>query len=261
MIDHPKSFEDLGARYDLSRQVPVEVLQRALSTAINQVAPSIQGSALEIGVGTGQNLASVTSVRNLVGVDAARSPLHVAASRVKSGRFLQADGCSLPFIDEAFGIVLIARLLEHIPAWQKVISESYRVLQFGGSIIFLYSPGFVVNEPRKRMMQLLEESGWKLQRRGEGNRSTVERHLERRGLPIRYLNNPDWKWTREISMAEGLHLLEQRVQSVFWDVPDALFYNCLGLLKEEYSDDLLRTEQIEARIEFVLTRKDHASGR
>lgn len=49
---------------------------------------------------------------------------------------VKADICNLPFIDNAFGVILCNHVLEHIPDDTKAMQELYRVLKPGGFGVF-----------------------------------------------------------------------------------------------------------------------------
>ncbi len=48
---------------------------------------------------------------------------------------IKADICALPFEDETFDLILCNHVLEHIPDDHKAMSELYRVLKKGGTLI------------------------------------------------------------------------------------------------------------------------------
>lgn len=62
--------------------------------------------------------------------------------RAEKGTDVVADAADLPFRDNSFDVVLCSEVLEHVPKPRKVLSESYRVLRPGGSLLvcvpFLY---------------------------------------------------------------------------------------------------------------------------
>jgi SAM-dependent methyltransferase len=53
-----------------------------------------------------------------------------------------ADATQLPFPNETFTKVYASEIVEHVPAWEAVLAEAFRVLKPGGTIV-LTTPNFV----------------------------------------------------------------------------------------------------------------------
>jgi SAM-dependent methyltransferase len=102
----------------------------------------VSGEVLEIGFGTGLNLAHYPKpVRNLTTVDpsAAMANLarpRIAASGIRVDQF-QQSGEELPFADGTFDCVVSTWTLCSIPDPDRAVSEVYRVLKTGGRFVFL----------------------------------------------------------------------------------------------------------------------------
>ena len=52
-----------------------------------------------------------------------------------SARWTQADAVSLPFRSGSFDVVFNNSLLEHVPAWRRVLSETARIMRPGGIFV------------------------------------------------------------------------------------------------------------------------------
>lgn len=52
-------------------------------------------------------------------------------------RYIQGDGCNMPFKDSSFDTVINMHVLEHVFEPNKMIAEIHRVLKMGGHAIFL----------------------------------------------------------------------------------------------------------------------------
>ncbi len=96
---------------------------------------------LEVGVGTGINLALYPKQCTVTGIDFSESMLEKARERAAKGlrnvRLLQMDAADLKFADDSFDIVYAPYLISVVPDPVKVAHEMRRVCRPGGRIIFL----------------------------------------------------------------------------------------------------------------------------
>lgn len=116
--------------------------QPVLKAPRQRVLARAQGRVLEIGFGTGVNLAYYPDqVRELEALD----PESLLAKRVsrriaQSGRkvhFHQLAGESLPFADNSFDTLVCTLTLCSVQDPQQVLGEVYRVLKPGGRLLLL----------------------------------------------------------------------------------------------------------------------------
>ena len=89
------------------------------------------GRVLDLGCGIGHSFAALAP-RESVGVDI--DPRALAGQERETA---VADMRSLPFRDGSFASVLSVQSLEHVPDPERVLAESVRVLQPGGTAIFV----------------------------------------------------------------------------------------------------------------------------
>jgi|GEM_PF-661476 len=61
--------------------------------------------------------------------------------KIKNLKFIQGNGCNLPFKDNYFDLVISHSVIEHTNSPEDYISEAYRVLKPGG-IFFLETPPY-----------------------------------------------------------------------------------------------------------------------
>jgi SAM-dependent methyltransferase len=115
--------------------------QRAmLNTYLNDAALSPNSRVLEIGCGTGavtRVLAAWPEIAEAIGVDP--SPAFVAKAReLASGMinlsFQEADGCSLPFDNNAFDAVVFHTTLCHVLEPEAMLREAVRLLRSGACL-------------------------------------------------------------------------------------------------------------------------------
>jgi phosphatidylethanolamine/phosphatidyl-N-methylethanolamine N-methyltransferase len=96
---------------------------------------------LEVGVGTGINLALYPKQCSVTGIDFSESMLEKARERAAKGlrnvRLLQMDAADLKFADDSFDIVYAPYLISVVPDPVQVAHEMRRVCRPGGRIIFL----------------------------------------------------------------------------------------------------------------------------
>ena len=108
----------------------------------SELLSDVGGEVLEIGFGTGLNLAHYpSSVRKITTVDPSPGMNRLAQRRVtESG--IEVDqrtlgGEELPFGDETFDSVVSTWTLCSIPEVGRALAEVYRVLKSGGRFVFL----------------------------------------------------------------------------------------------------------------------------
>ena len=98
---------------------------------------------LEVGVGTGINLALYPKDCSITGIDFSGSMLEKARERAarkgsnRNVRLLQMDAGDLKFADNTFDIVYAPYLISVVPDPVKVAQEMHRVCRPGGRVIFL----------------------------------------------------------------------------------------------------------------------------
>jgi phosphatidylethanolamine/phosphatidyl-N-methylethanolamine N-methyltransferase len=97
---------------------------------------------LEVGVGTGINLALYPKNCSVIGIDFSSSMLEIARERavrkdIRNVRLLQMDAADLKFVDNSFDIVYAPYLISVVPDPVRVAREMRRVCRPGGRIILL----------------------------------------------------------------------------------------------------------------------------
>ena len=98
---------------------------------------------LDLACGSGhQSLAWAERGHRVTGIDFDRALLVAARERMRrasEGRlradWSDSDATRMPFRDASFDVVFNNSLLEHVPAWERVVQETARVLRPGGIYI------------------------------------------------------------------------------------------------------------------------------
>ena len=122
--------------------VTMRVADRAgLRRARERVAGSVSGDVLEIGIGTGLNLAMYRPGVTLRAIDPSEAALALAARRAdrlrRSVSLTAGDAADLPYPDDSFDVVLGTFVLCSVGDVAATLGEARRVLRPGGSLRFL----------------------------------------------------------------------------------------------------------------------------
>jgi ubiquinone/menaquinone biosynthesis C-methylase UbiE len=115
-------------------------LDRRLSTIVRLAAAQQPNRLLDVGCGEGVLLNALSSIlpdAQLVGIDAVPAPTNVRWWGV-TGDIAR----HLPFVGEAFDVVVAGEVLEHVPNPDLMLAEFRRVLSPGGHIV-LSTPNIV----------------------------------------------------------------------------------------------------------------------
>ena len=129
-------YEQEAPIYDRAMRVAERVL---LGGAREWVGTRAQGEVLEIAVGTGRNVPYYAANVRLTGIDLSPAMLDLAKSRAASlGRnadFRLGDAEQLEFGDKSFDTVVCTYSLCTIPNDGQAVSEMWRVLRAGGTLL------------------------------------------------------------------------------------------------------------------------------
>ena len=132
-----------------------------------RIAPGMR--IVEVGVGTGINLALYPRDCHVTGIDFSASMLEKARERVTKKelanvRLLQMDAADLRFPDDTFDIVYAPYLISVVPDPVRVAREMRRVCRPGGRIIFLnhfLSPNWLLSKIERLISPLTIHIGFK----------------------------------------------------------------------------------------------------
>ncbi len=158
---------------------PLEAV--SLTARRRELIPQATGDVLEIGAGTGANLAHYDAdrIRSLALTDLTLSgALRERAALWRSGaaatngsvRLQEADACSLPFRGDSFDAVVTTLVLCSVPDQRDALAEIARVLRRGGRLVFIEHvrpPG-----PVRRLVDSLNPAWHALTRECNINRDT-----------------------------------------------------------------------------------------
>jgi ubiquinone biosynthesis O-methyltransferase len=137
------SKKSIAEGYDEERWASPQgrLLDRTQREEVLKLSGPVSGkSILEVGTGSGRfSIGYAKNTGRVVAVDSSESMLKVARNRaLRDGlgiHFLRADADNLPFKDGFFDIVLCVHVLNHIPDYQRTLSEISRMTKKKGKVI------------------------------------------------------------------------------------------------------------------------------
>lgn len=100
--------------------------------------PFAQGRGLDIGCGDGfftESLSRFRQVKEVMGVDLAKSAIGLAKQRHPEIKFGVASATQLPFRDDSFDFITGVELVEHVLDTEQLFKEFNRVLKKGGKLL------------------------------------------------------------------------------------------------------------------------------
>ncbi len=159
-------YEKLASVYDYTFGPS---LHRGRIQAIQRMGIRPGDRILEVGVGTGINLALYPSGCAITGVDLSGPMLEKARERaIKKGirdvRLLEMDAADMKFPDDTFDIVYAPYLISVVPDPVRVAHEMCRVCRPGGKIIVLNhfrSPNLVLSRIERLISPFTVHIGFK----------------------------------------------------------------------------------------------------
>ncbi len=159
-------YEKLASVYDLTFGPS---LHPGRIQAIQRMGIKSGDRILEVGVGTGINLALYPKDCAITGIDLSGPMLDKARERavrkgVRDVRLLEMDAVDIKFPDNSFDIVYAPYLISVVPDPVKVANEMYRVCRVGGKVIILNhfrSPNPVLSRIERMISPLTVHIGFK----------------------------------------------------------------------------------------------------
>lgn len=132
----------LYARHILPRLIDCACAMEEVTELRQRIVPRAQGRVLEIGVGSGLNLAHYdpTKVDSLVGIDPTQELLSMAEPRAAAASFpvqLLAESAErIPLQTQSFDTVVVTFTLCSIPDHNAALAEIRRLLKPAGKLYF-----------------------------------------------------------------------------------------------------------------------------
>ena len=128
-------------RWVLPRILDLVMQQKQFAPFRARIGASARGQVLDIGIGSGLNLAFYgEGIERLYGIDPSSELLHLAGQRAQSAtapvELLRGSGEALPFGDSSVDTVVLTFTLCTIVEPGRALSEARRVLKPGGQLLF-----------------------------------------------------------------------------------------------------------------------------
>jgi SAM-dependent methyltransferase len=179
----------LYSRFIFPRLCDWSMSSPAIARLRQQLLADVRGDVLEIGFGTGLNLAHYPAhVRRVAAVDPGEGMNRIARTRIGQSPIMvdlhSHSAEALPFDDDRFDCLVSTWTLCSIPDVRKAIEEIRRVLRPGGRFIFIEHGLSDVTSVQRWQRRLNP-----IQRRiGGGCRLDLDIEAEVRSLPFREVN-------------------------------------------------------------------------
>ncbi len=140
------AYDEVAAVYDdFARVWDHRVAAPALSHVNHLIKERVKPGAvvLDAGAGTGERTLALlqhSQPGEIIAFDASGNMLAVARSKIHDSRmsFLQGDVRHLPFVDNAFDVVVSTWVIEIMEDPRAVIQEFIRVIKPGGVVIYAF---------------------------------------------------------------------------------------------------------------------------
>ncbi len=238
------SFDRAADFYDQTRGLPPEVL-----SALAQVVADVFGRdarLLEAGIGTGR-IARPLLAQGLrvTGIDLSARMMRRLIEQLPPGArrpdLAQADALALPLRDAIFDAVIVVHVFHLVSNWRAVLREIRRVLKPGGSLMNGYDWRHP-DSPSSRLRDAWADivSAFRVTTGHSHDRfDEIQTALREQGAEL-----TEWVVGQRVetrTLRQELDAVEQRIWSSTWQLPDAVFSDCLARLKEwtirEYGSD------------------------
>jgi len=259
------NFVRIAYAYDRTRYHPPEVSGRIATAIVSPVEENFGEPAfLELGVGTGRvGVPIVARGYRFVGVDTNPAMLEVMRHKIagvgRKVKLIEADARNLPFGKDSFQAVIGVHIWHLLDDWQRALLEAFRVLTPGGYLFEGWDATTSDNEDcriQEKWREILADMGYELERGRHTKRLIeVKGALENLGLEPR--EEVVAEWVEERTPRQSMEILEERLYSFTWNVPDEIFRNSLDRLWQwvrEYYENIDQPFSIPWRFTLRKTR-------
>ena len=138
-------------------------LMRSEQAAMEAMLGSISASAvLDLGTGTGRYLPVLAKAgaRKAIGLD--RSLAMLASARAAGAPLVCADACALPFVTEAFDLVVASLMVGDVDDLRQWAREIWRALKPGGRLLYSDFHPFWAERNWERTFETTDGRSWRV---------------------------------------------------------------------------------------------------
>lgn len=238
-----ESFDKVADIYDETRKMPAAAVTRITENILREIDPS-DGMVLDLGIGTGRIAVPLAEKGfHVVGVDIAEKMLSRLREKMaglpRRIRSVYGDLAALPFADGSFSAAIAVHVFHLVDDVDACIREVRRVLLpnrpllFGGEQRMLRYVSQVLPERydvEGDIKAMLADAGFMSPGQAEVERQVVDGV---RGIGGNLKRLPSVTWGYEISCADFIARINNRIWSSLWDVPDDVMKNLVERLQEQ----------------------------
>jgi ubiquinone/menaquinone biosynthesis C-methylase UbiE len=253
-----RSFDRAADIYDETRPLLEPIAKQGIQAILDIVAAKRR--LLEVGAGTGRiSIPLLQRGLDLVGCDISSKMLRRLHEKFPPARIAQADAALLPFPNAHFDSVLTVHVLHLIPSWREALHEFRRVLVPNGLYLnvrtWVPSEGTIRQRFRAQWQGWLEAQGINTHPVGVRDQSEFAQEMQSLGAQLTQIEVVRYPLT--FTLSEEMERLASRIDSLTWDIPDAIFEASIKELRawvaQEY-DDLDQPREDEARMVIDVAR-------
>jgi ubiquinone/menaquinone biosynthesis C-methylase UbiE len=218
------NFDRVAEEYEATRFIPVRIAERIAEQVTRNM--SSEDWLLEAGIGTGRiGRALLRQHPRTAGIDISQAMLRYLQTAYSDGTtslpLALADVRALPFAADTFQSVLAVHVLHLVAEWERALREMWRVLSVGGKLI-LGVEDRTASAIRDYFFARAAQRNALPTTTSGAHSSQVVAALRERGVAVEERRLPELGWTRSISAAETLDLLQRRTYSLLWEMPDSV---------------------------------------
>lgn len=224
MAGRTSDFSTVAGRYDVTRDVPEQVLTSRYEALMQGGTLPRTGTILDAGCGTGQmSIPLLRSGLRVVGIDISEEMVRIAASKVKPGQsahFKVGDARAIACDDDVFDGVVFSKLLMHVENWKNCCNEFVRVTKPGSHILHLIDRGTYADSVRREFTRRIDALGFKDRFPGAVSSSgEISAYMVSMGCEARAFRDDGLSWYRHVTRRESLACFTERLFAEFWYVP------------------------------------------
>lgn len=231
---HSLAFDRAAGFYDETRLLPDDVARAVRTAILHAIGDPPAPRLLELGVGTGRiALPFLRAGDTYLGVDLSLPMMRRLEEKSPNAHLTNADITQLPFPNTVFDVAIAMHVFHLVGNWQRALDEARRVVVPGGYLAWSWhwrDDESLNRRLRRWLAREAEERGYSTARPG-ANQVDVAAEIDRRGADTTEVEVAQWQ-TRRTTLGYELEKLTNRVTSDTWMLPDAIFDECLAVVRE-----------------------------